>query len=137
MKRILLAIAAAALPFSAAASPELAGDWGLKAGDLREQTASLIEKLDTSGKADITPAFETEIERFAYAATQLGRWIDGNDGPSDLGCIFRGMAEEGIVQLDALEDSKKPLSTHYGALLGLSVLGPRVMYAFCAAEHVR
>ena len=121
MKRILLAIAAAALPFSASASPELAGNWGMKAGDLREQTASLIETLDASGKADITPAFETEIERFAYAATQLGRWIDGNDGPSDLGCIFRGMAEEGVVQLDALEEAETARETR-NSLLRLAVM---------------
>ena len=102
MKRILLAIAAIALPFSASASPELAGDWGIKAADLREETAELISTLDTSGRAAINPSYEIEIERFAYAATRLGQWIDGNDGPSDLGCIFRGMAEEGVVQLDAL-----------------------------------
>ena len=102
MKRFLLVLAALALPFSASASPELAGDWGVKAADLREETADLIAKLDTSGHAAIKPSYEIEIERFAYAATRLGQWIDGNDGPSDLGCIFRGMAEEGVVQLDAL-----------------------------------
>lgn len=105
MKRILAALAALALPFSASASPELASDWGIKASDLREETAGLIKSLDTGGKADIPSAFEIEIERFAYAATRLGHWIDGNDGPSDLGCIFRGMAEEGVVQLDALSDA--------------------------------
>ena len=75
----------------------------------------------TSGKADITPAFETEIERFAYAATQLGRWIDGNDGPSDLGCIFRGMAEEGVLQLDALEEAGNARDTR-DSLLRLAVM---------------
>lgn len=103
MKRILAVLALLTVPFHAAASPELAGDWGIKAGDLRQETASLIESIDRSGKAEIPQAFEVEIERFSYAATRLGQWVDGNDGPSDLGCIFRGMAEEGVVQLDALD----------------------------------
>ncbi|WP_084395624.1 hypothetical protein [Henriciella aquimarina] len=102
MKRFAVALVLAALPFAASASPQLASDWGIKAGDLREETANLIAAIDASGKADISDDYEIEIGRFAMTATRLGHWIDGNEGPSDLGCIFRGMAEEGEVQLDAL-----------------------------------
>ena len=105
MKRLVLAIAAAILPFTASASPQLASDWGIKASGLHDATVNLIAAMDASGQSDIPADYEIEIERFAMAATRLGHWIDGNKGPSDLGCIFRGMAEEGEVQLDALNDA--------------------------------
>ncbi|WP_300379266.1 hypothetical protein [Henriciella sp.] len=112
MKRMLLALAAAALPFSAAASPELATQWGVKASDLREDTASLISVIEASGTVNVPSDFETEIARFSMTASRLGSWIDGNGGPSDLGCIFRGMAEEGEVQLDALDTADSARETH-------------------------
>ncbi|MEM5517925.1 hypothetical protein WNY37_13285 [Henriciella sp. AS95] len=111
MKRLFLAIAAATLPFAASASPQLATDWGVKASDLYQETVDFIENVDRSGETAIPAEYETEIVRFAHAAAKLGSWIDGNNGPSDLGCIFRGMAQEGEVQLDALYDAQSPVQT--------------------------
>ncbi len=112
MKRILLAVFALALPMSAAASPELATDWGIKASQLYGETVDLIEAVEAGDNPAIPSDYETGIARFALAATNLGSWIDGNDGPSDLGCIFRGMAQEGEVQLDALETADNRQDMH-------------------------
>lgn len=111
MKRFLVALVAAALPLSAAASPELAGDWGIKASALHEETVDLIATLERGGETSIPQSYEIEVERFALAASHLGHWVDGKDGPSDLGCIFRGMAEEGSVQLGALDDAETASQT--------------------------
>ncbi|WP_300393713.1 hypothetical protein [Henriciella sp.] len=134
MKRLLVAIAAAALPFTASASPELVGDWGAKASDLRDETASLIAHIDEAGTADIPDSYEIEILRFAAAAQQLGHWVDGNDGPSDLGCIFRGMAEEGEVQLDALSDAETPRTTRQ-SLVRLATMFSDAEVIAVAATH--
>ena len=103
MKRLIASLVLVALPFSAAASPDLARDWGTKASALYEDTIELLES-----DADIPDSYETEIGRFALTAGRLGSWIDGSGGPSDLGCIFRGMAEEGETQLMALESAETP-----------------------------
>lgn len=111
MKRLILACAAAALPFAASASPQLATDWGVKASGLYQETVGLIQAVDTSGETSIPADYEAEIARFADAASRLGSWVDTNHGPSDLGCIFRGMAQEGEVQLDALYEARSPRQT--------------------------
>ena len=97
MKRLITSLVLSALPFSAAASPDLARDWGTKASALYEDTIELLES-----DAVIPDTYETEIGRFTLTAGRLGSWIDGSGGPSDLGCIFRGMAEEGEADLFAL-----------------------------------
>lgn len=134
MKRLITAACLAALPFTASASPELAADWGIKAGDLRDETASYIAVLDRTGTIDIPHDFEIEIERFAMAAGRLGSWIDGNDGPSDLGCIFRGMAEEGEVQLDALSEAETPRARHE-SLVRLATMFSDAEIIAVAATH--
>ena len=103
MKRLIASLILSALPFTAAASPELARDWGTKASALYEDTVELLES-----DASIPDSYETEIGRFALTAGRLGSWIDGSGGPTDLGCIFRGMAEEGETQLMALESAETP-----------------------------
>ena len=135
MKRLIAAFAlTAALPFAAMASPDLAGDWGIKAADLHAETSGLIETIDETGEAAITEDYEIEIARFATAATRLGRWIDGNDGPSDLGCIFRGMAEEGEVQLDALFEAETARETRK-SLVRLAAMFSDAEVIAVAAAH--
>lgn len=134
MKRILVILAALAAPLYAAASPGLAGDWGIKASGLYEETAELIAELDTDAQASIPQSYEIEIERFAVAASQLGSWVDGNDGPSDLGCIFRGMAEEGSVQLEALEQAETPSQTR-ASLVRLATMFSDAEVIAIAAIH--
>ncbi len=134
MKLFLAAISALAVPLCAAASPGLAGDWGIKASGLYEETAELIADLDTGSQASIPQSYEVEVERFAVAASQLGSWVDGNDGPSDLGCIFRGMAEEGSVQLVALDEAKTPSQTR-ASLVRLATMFSDAEIIAVAAIH--
>lgn len=134
MKRLVLALVASALPFTAAASPQFASDWGIKASGLHDETVSIIAVMDASGSTAIPLDYEMEIERFAMAATRLGHWIDGNKGPSDLGCIFRGMAEEGEVQLDALHDAKS-IAEKRQSLLRLATMFSDAEVIAIAAIH--
>ncbi len=134
MKRLVLAIAAAALPFCASASPELAGDWGVKASGLYQDTVSLIADVETSGETAIPRDYEVAIERFAMTASNLGHWVDGDGGPSDLGCIFRGMAEEGEVQLMALYEADSPRETR-SSLIRLAAMFSDAEIIAAAAMH--
>ncbi len=104
MKRILLCLCAFILPLSAAASPELAEEWGVKAGALYSQSVELMEILSRDGDISLKSQYITDLERFALTASKLGSWNDARTGARDLGCIFRGMAEEAELQLDALEN---------------------------------
>ncbi len=104
LKRLIPALLGLALAQTAAASPELAEVWGTKAGDLHAQSAVLRDAND----AHLPQNYVRELERFAITATRLGTWNDEQGGAADLGCIFRGMAEEAELQLMALEDAKGP-----------------------------
>ena len=106
MKRFILCLCALILPFSAAASPELAEEWGVKAGALYSQSVELMEVLSRDGEISLKSQYITDLERFALTASKLGSWNDERTGARDLGCIFRGMAEEAELQLDALENPK-------------------------------
>lgn len=106
MKRLIACLVLCALPFTASASPELARDWGTRASTLYQETVSMLNS--DSDLSDVPDSYETEIGRFALTAGRLGSWIDGSGGPSDLGCIFRGMAAEGENQLAALEAAETP-----------------------------
>ena len=106
MKRLIASLILSALPFSASASPDLARDWGMRASTLYQETVGLLES--DGDLSDVPESYQTEIARFALTAGRLGSWIDGSGGPSDLGCIFRGMAQEGETQLSALENAETP-----------------------------
>ncbi len=103
MKRLIAAIAVLATPLTAAATPELAHEWGNKAASLHAQTTNLITAIDMGEQPDFALSYLLEIERFSVTASRLGQWIDTSNGASDLGCIFRGMAAEGEVQLNTLD----------------------------------
>lgn len=49
----------------------------------------------------VAPALVSDLQRFSLAASRLSVEIDQRGGPTDLRCIFRGMAEETGKQLDA------------------------------------
>lgn len=97
LKRILTAAALICCPLSASADADLANAWGFKAGTLYAVTIDALEG------EDIPASFEDDLMRFAVTSDRLGGWIDETGGPSDLGCIFRGMAEEAELQLGMLE----------------------------------
>lgn len=103
MKRIIASLACLALPFSADASTELARQWGIEAGRLSLETSDLISAVDMGETADISDTYALDVYRFGRTSADLARWIDHSGGPGDLGCIFRGMANESETQLIELD----------------------------------
>ncbi len=96
-----LALVVILIAAPAQASPQLAGQWGEKAAQLYAETVHL-----RSGEA-ATSRYEDEIARFSTTSARLAEWIDAENGPEDLGCIFRGMAQEAETQLLALESDQR------------------------------
>ena len=99
-KALPLAVLCMALALPANATPELAKAWG-------EQASELYSQLnDVSGEA-LPEDLEAGLERFGRTATRLaGSGTDSAPLPTDLGCIFRGMAEETRVQLEAIHKAR-------------------------------
>ena len=104
MKRLIIAAAFAFAPL-ANASPELAEQFGVKAGGLYQETVAFANQLRSGGDADVSEAYAEDLAVFAGTALKLGSWSDAQAGASDFGCIFRGMAEEADVQLSELEEA--------------------------------
>lgn len=104
MKRILAATLltlAAALP---AHADTLADQVKAEAQRLLVQVsaAESAAKARPGAKAPaVAPALASDLQRFSLAASRLSVEIDQRGGPTDLRCIFRGMAEETGKQLDA------------------------------------
>lgn len=90
----LAAFSAMVLPASADA--DLAEAWGARAAELHADTLAL--RSSGTMPADYVVA----LSRFAVTAGRLGHWME-QAGEGDLGCIFRGMAEEAEIQLYAME----------------------------------
>lgn len=85
---------------NASANPELARAWAEKAGALKVL-------LETEGS--LTPSIETQkgLMQFSRIAIRLSKSDEeGYPVPKDLGCIFRGMAEETNNQLDILDKAE-------------------------------
>ncbi|MEZ5947223.1 MAG: hypothetical protein R3C13_14785 [Hyphomonas sp.] len=106
MKRLFVPILLSALAFPATASPELAESWGAEAAALYSETTGLLDTARMGERPALEDAYLIDLERFAMTATRLGSWNDEVSGAKDLGCIFRGMAEEAEVQLTALEGAE-------------------------------
>lgn len=58
-------------------------------------------KLPALKPKALEPALVLDLQRFGLSASRLSVEIDTRGGPTDLRCIFRGMAEETDVQLKA------------------------------------
>lgn len=93
MKRLLTVLALIGFANGASASPDLARDWGLAASDLYVDTVHALEG------GELPATYEDGLIRFSVTAARLSNWIEKTGGPSDLGCIFRGMSEEAETQL--------------------------------------
>lgn len=102
MKRFLACLALAlctALPVVAETLPE----------QIRSEASRLLVQVNaakTAAKAKaglkplgLEPALVGDLQRFGLAASRLSLEIDQRGGPTDLRCIFRGMAEETDAQL--------------------------------------
>ncbi|MEM6665987.1 MAG: hypothetical protein AAF638_06245, partial [Pseudomonadota bacterium] len=112
LKRLFAAFTCLAFAGPAAASPDLAAEWGHAATGLYADTVHAIEG------GDLPANFEDSLTRFSVNAARLGSWIDKSGGPVDLGCIFRGMSEEAEIQLYAITSQ----STRETALRRLATL---------------
>lgn len=104
MKRLLACFAIAlfaALPARADTLPE----------QVRAEAARLLVQVNTAQAAakakaglkpaPLAPAMVGDLQRFGLTASRLSVEIDQRGGPTDLRCIFRGMAEETDAQLKA------------------------------------
>ncbi len=111
MKRLLACFAILFFPLAAHASPELAKQWGDAAGELRELSADLMGEVDMGLTPELDADYEVDVYRFGRTSAGLAVWIDSSKGPSDLGCIFRGMAAESEQQVVKLHDMSDPLET--------------------------
>ena len=104
MKCFLVSLAVIAFADSPAAADTLPEQ-------VRSEAARLLAQVDAAGaaakaKAGLKPAALAptpvgDLQRFAVAANRLSLEIDQRGGPTDLRCIFRGMAEETDAQLKA------------------------------------
>jgi hypothetical protein len=103
MKRFLIFLLVAIFPMAAHASTDLAQQWGSEASRLSAETATLIHALDMGQATEISETYALDVYRFGRTSADLAQWIDGSDGPNDLGCIFRGMAGESVTQLERLD----------------------------------
>ncbi len=102
MKRTLAVMALAvglALPALAQTLPE----------QVKSEASRLLVEVNsaqTAAKAKVglkpaplTPSLVGDLQRFGLATSRLSLEIDQRGGPTDLRCIFRGMAEETDAQL--------------------------------------
>jgi len=104
----LFVLATATLASTAAASPETAEDWGSRASTLYGQTTALLGGLNSNDNSDLEADYLDGLAQFSVIAGRLAVWVDTSGGAKDFGCIYRGIAEEAELQLDALETAKSP-----------------------------
>ena len=101
MSSLLLAISACCmLTPMAQANPSLARDWA-------EESKELNAEMSHGEETALSPELVFRLQRFGRTASRLA--ISGSETtplPHDLGCIFRGMAEETTVQLSAMDDAE-------------------------------
>ncbi len=104
MKRILATALLALTAIAPAYADTLAAQVKAEAQRLLVQVsaAESAAKVRPGAKPPaVAPALASDLQRFSLAASRLSVEIDQRGGPTDLRCIFRGMAEETGKQLDA------------------------------------
>jgi len=104
MKRLVVLFSLALLAALPASADTLADQVRAEAARLLTQvtTATNTTKARPAAKPDqVAPALAADLQCFGLAASRLSVEIDQRGGPTDLRCIFRGMAEETDKQLAA------------------------------------
>lgn len=104
MKRFAILLAAAVVTALPASADTLAEQIKAEAVRLLTQVnaAEGVAKARPAAKPlAVAPALSADLQRFGLAASRLAVEIDQRGGPTDLRCIFRGMAEETDKQLTA------------------------------------
>ena len=106
MKRIIPALALILAP--AALADTLPQQVGAEAKRLLTQVEAIKTSADARPALKPTPLSDTltgDLQRFGLSASRLSIEIDQRGGPTDLRCIFRGMAEETDNQIKAASAS--------------------------------
>ncbi|MEZ6030562.1 MAG: hypothetical protein R3C46_12540 [Hyphomonadaceae bacterium] len=109
MKRIPAVLALALTLSGPAAADTLAQQVQTEASRLLTQVkaAEAAARARPSAAApSLAPELASDLQRFGLAASRLSGEIDKSGGPTDLRCIFRGMAEETGKQLQAATAAK-------------------------------
>ncbi|WP_022699076.1 hypothetical protein [Euryhalocaulis caribicus] len=83
------------------------------AGAALRADAEAVQTGDSSAEALLT-----RLSDFAQTASAAGAAIDANEGPHDLGCIYRGMAADAALQADRLRGGEKDDAIETVRLLG-------------------
>ncbi len=142
MKRFFVLLAMLSLPLAllpplALASPELAEEWGSRAASLYDETEDMLATSRAGYISNTSDAFVEKLASFSVTASRLGSWIDRGEGPSDYGCIFRGMAEEAELQLVILEDTSDFTARHQALKRLATLLDDAQSIAVASAYSVR
>ena len=105
LKQIAICLAALTLSSTsiALASPEAAEEWGSQASALYNTTTELLGSLEAKTSEENEAEYLDGLAEFSVIAGRLAVWVDSSGGAKDFGCIYRGMAEEAELQLNALE----------------------------------
>lgn len=106
MKRLAALLSLAVLTALPASADTLADQVRAEAARLLAQvkTATTAARVHPAAKPQpISPLLSSDLQRFSLAASRLSVEIDQRGGPTDLRCIFRGMAEETDKQLTAAD----------------------------------
>lgn len=109
MKRIIALVVLALIAVSPALADTLAEQVKAEAQRLLAQVSSAETAARVRPGAKVQPlasALATDLQRFGLAASRLSTEIDQRGGPTDLRCIFRGMAEETGKQLASASAAK-------------------------------
>lgn len=104
MKHVLAVVALAVAVVTPAHADTLAEQVKVEAQRLLVQVSAAENAAKARPGAKpptVAPALVSDLQRFSLAASRLSVEIDQRGGPTDLRCIFRGMAEETGKQLDA------------------------------------
>ncbi len=105
LKHIICALTLSLSAPLAAASPDTAENWGLQASEIYAEANAMMADIDQRTFSEVSTGFEDRLVRFAATATHLGGWTDDTQNAPDLGCIYRGMAEEAELQLIKIENA--------------------------------
>lgn len=102
MKRFAVLLSLAVFLSQPASADTLADQVRAEAARLLVQVnaaTSAAKARPTARPEPVAPALAADLQRFGLAASRLSVEIDKRGGPTDLRCIFRGMAEETDKQL--------------------------------------
>lgn len=109
MKRLAILVSATLLVCSPARADTLAEQVAAEAKRLLAQV-SAAQTAASAGPAakpqPISATLAADLQRFGLAASRLSTEINQRGGPTDLRCIFRGMADETSKQLAAVASAK-------------------------------